>query len=362
MRQPTADLAVLDDEERWGSYRQAARSLLDLLNRAPDSHCSPVSLRLAVGAVALGADAKGISDLMIGRPVNAIKGVWSELSARLNEDASAALKGAIGKHQLDFGLAWDGSTLHFLYDPNRVQENYSFQELARGIASSFDLRNQGLKPVLTMDAVHVGRAAATNWFNLVVPGILAFSLLSAGLFAVSGHLTAMKERRLLDRLIVTPMPPVALLAAIAGVRLVIVYVSTLITLFTAIGLLHLTFSVNWLHYTVLVVAATLASMGFGTVIAILVRRPASASNIANIISMVMMFLAGIYFPIEIMPSYLRALSKALPLTYMAEAMRFATGVSDMSLIHFWAITCSLFALGIGLFPFLARYVVRADRR
>ena len=274
----------------------------------------------------------------------------------------AALKEAIGKHQLDFGLVWDGSSLRFLYDPNRVQENYSFQELARGIASSFDLRNQGLKPVLTMDAVHVGKTAATNWFNLVVPGILAFSLLSAGLFAVSGHLTAMKERRLLDRLIVTPMPPVALLAAIAGVRLVIVYVSTLITLFTAIGLLHLTFSVNWLHYTVLVVAATLASMGFGTVIALLVRRPASASNIANIISMVMMFLAGIYFPIEIMPSYLRALSKVLPLTYMAEAMRFATGVSDMSLIRFWAITCSLLVLGIVLFPFLARYVVRADRR
>jgi len=63
-----------------------------------------------------------------------------------------------------------------------------------------------------------------------------------------------------------------------------------------------------------------------------------------------------------MPSYLRALSKVLPLTYMAEAMRFATGVSDMSLIHFWAITCSLLAVGIVLFPFLARYVVRADRR
>jgi len=72
--------------------------------------------------------------------------------------------------------------------------------------------------------VHVGKAAATNWFNRVVPGILAFSILSAGLFAVSGHLTAMKERKLLDRLVVTPMHPVALLAAIACVRLAIVYI------------------------------------------------------------------------------------------------------------------------------------------
>ena len=276
--------------------------------------------------------------------------------------SKAALEEAIGKQQLDFGLVWNGKTLRFLYDPSRVQENYTFQELARGIASSFDLRHQNLEPVLAMDEVHVGKAAATNWSNLVVPGILAFSLLSAGLFAVSGHLTAMKERRLLDRLVVTPMPPVALLAAIATVRLAIVYISTLITLFTAIGVLHLTFSVNWFHYTVLGVAATLASMGFGTIIALLVRRPASASNIANIISMVMMFLAGIYFPIEIMPSYLRALSKALPLTYMANAMRYATGVSDMSALRFWAITGALLALGVVLFPFMARYVVRAERR
>lgn len=275
--------------------------------------------------------------------------------------SKSALEDAVKRQKLDFGLIWNGKTLRFLYDPSRVQENYTFQELARGIASSFDLRHQGLKPVLEMNQVHVGKAATTNWFNLVVPGILAFSILSAGLFAVSGHLTAMKERKLLDRLVVTPMHPVVLLAAIATVRLAIVYISTLITLFTAIGVLHLAFSVNWLYYTVLVIAATLASMGFGTIIALLVRRPASASNIANIISMVMMFLAGIYFPIEIMPSYLRAISKVLPLIYMANAMRYATGVSDMSIIRFWAITCSLFALGIILFPFLARYVVRADR-
>ncbi len=276
-------------------------------------------------------------------------------------DDRAKLEDALGKKELDFGLVWNGESLRFIYDPSRVQENYSFQELARGITSAFDLRRQGLNPVLAMNTVHVGKAAATNWFNLVVPGILAFSILSAGLFAISGHLTAMKERKLLDRLVVTPMKPAALLAAIAAVRLMIVYISTLITLITAVGVLHLTFSVNWLQYTLLVIAATLASMGLGTIIALLVRRPASASNIANITSMIMMFLAGIYFPIEIMPSYLRALSKALPLTYMANAMRYATGVSDMSALRFWAITGALFALGIILFPFLARYVVRAER-
>ena len=276
-------------------------------------------------------------------------------------ESESALRSSLEERSIDFGLIWDGNTLHFLYDSSRVQENYAFEEIARGIGSEFNLTHQGLAPLLTMERVHVGKAATTT-FNRVVPGILAFSILTAGLFAVSGHLTAMKERKLLDRLIVTPMKPLALLAAIACVRLAVVYTSTLITLGIAMSVLHLTFSVNWFYYTILVAASTFGMMGLGTVIALLVRKPSSASNIANVLSMLMMFLAGIYFPVEIMPSYLRALSKALPLTYMAEAMRFATGVADMTTARFWSIIAALLATGFLLFPFLARYVVRADRR
>lgn len=273
------------------------------------------------------------------------------------EDLAAALSA----HKVNFGLVWNGEKLDFIYDPTRVQDNYTFQELAQGIASAFNLRNQGLSPVVEASTVDVGRKEASNWFNLVVPGILAFSILATGLLAVSGHITAMKERRLLDRLVVTPMRPVALLAAIATVRVAVVYISTLVTLWVATAILHLTFSVNWFYYSVFVIIATLGMMGLGTVIALFVRKPSSAGHLASILTMVMMFLSGIYFPIEIMPSYLRAVAAALPLTYMAGAMRFATGVTDMSLLRFWAITVGLLALAAILFPFLAHYVVRADR-
>ncbi len=277
-------------------------------------------------------------------------------------ETAEALEEAVGKRQVDLGLIWDGERLQFLYDPSRVQENYAFEQIAQGVSADFNLRHQGLSPVLDVEMIHVGTAAATNWFNIAVPGIIAFSILSAGLFAVSGHITAMKERKILDRMIVTPMPPLALLSAVIAIRLVVVYISTLVTLFISIAVFGLTFSVDWFRYTVFVACATLGMMGFGTLIAMGVRRPSSASNIASALSMVMMFLSGIYFPIELMPGFLRAVSKALPLTYMAEAMRFATGVSDMSVVRFWAITLSLVGIAIILLPFLARYVVSADRR
>jgi ABC-2 type transport system permease protein len=109
-------------------------------------------------------------------------------------DAVSALQQAVTDRTVDFGIVWDGESLGFLYDAARVQENYAFRQLAEGIATDFNLRRQGASSPIVVDTIDVGTALSSSWFSLVLPGILAFSVLSAGLFAVSGHLTAMKER------------------------------------------------------------------------------------------------------------------------------------------------------------------------
>ncbi len=277
-------------------------------------------------------------------------------------DSQEELETAITDRSVDFGLSWDGTALQFFYDANRIQENFAFEQAAQAIATEFNLRRQNVSRSLPIEEISVGNIQSIGWYNLVLPGILAFSILSAGLFAVSGHLTQMKERNILDRLIVTPMPPTALLSAIVLIRLVIVFISTLITLSVGIVVFGLQFEIDWFRYVVFVICATLGTMGMGTIIALLVRRPSSASSLANVLAMVMMFFAGVYFPVEFMPTFLRAVSKGLPLTHMANAMRYVTGVIEMSEAEFWTITLALLGVAIVLFPILARYVVKPLRR
>ncbi len=272
------------------------------------------------------------------------------------------LDAAIEERKVDFGAEWDGATLTFVYDVRRSQENFAFEEVARGITARFDLANQGRRSVLSVVPVVEGGEASADWFALVVPGILAFSILSAGLFAVAGHITSMKQRRLLERLMVTPMRPVALLSAVVTVRLVVVFLSTLMTLAVAVALFRTPFHINWVLYAVFLVASTVGTMGLGTLLTLVVRDPSSASSLANVLSMLMMFLAGIYFPIEMMPAFLRGLSQAMPLRHMADAMRYVTGVMDMSALRFWVICGVFLASGLVLLPVLSRYVVRAERR
>jgi len=277
-------------------------------------------------------------------------------------EGRAQLEADLSQRKIGLGLVWDGDVLLFLQDPTRVQEGYALAEVAQGIAAEMDLRRQGLAPVVEVERRNVGRTLESGWFRMIVPGIMAFSVLMSGLLAVSGRITQMKERRLLDRLLVTPMSPTALLAAIAGVRLVAGFLSTFVTLGLAVILFRVQFDVSWALYVLFVIVATLGSMGLGTLIALLVRRPSSASTVASIVAQIMLFLSGVYFPIEFLPAFLRALGKAVPLTYMVEGMRYVTGVADMSATRFALITVGLFVVGVGLFPVLSRYVVSVGRR
>ncbi|MGC9529970.1 MAG: ABC transporter permease [Candidatus Bipolaricaulaceae bacterium] len=301
--------------------------------------------------VSPGAEAEVLEEVLAGQ---------GSLQIRRYQDRKG-LEEDLARDEVDFGLVWDGRALLFLYDPTRVQENPMFQEVARGISTEFDLRRQGLSPVAGVDQVNLGRAASARWFNMLVPGIMAFSVLTSGLFAVAGRLAYMKERKLLDRLLATPMSPGALLFAIACVWVVMGYLSALLTLMMAVTVFRADLQVNWPMYSAFVVAGALGSMGLGTVIALVVRRPGSAITVANILAQAMLFLSGVYFPTEFMPPALRAVSHGLPLTYMVEGMRYVTGVADMAPAKFLATTGGLALLGLVLLPALARYAVRPHR-
>lgn len=307
---------------------------------------------VTLGLVQVGEDGGFLAEVLSAQKGIAVRPYGDRVS----------LEADLLRRRVELGLVWDGEVLLFLQDPTRVQEGYALSEAARGIAAAVDLRRQNLAPVVEVARVNVGRGLGGGWFSLVVPGIMAFSVLMSGLLAVSGRITQMKERRMLDRLLVTPMPPSALLAAIAGVRLAVGFVSTTITLGIAVVLFRVRFEVNWPLYALFVVAATVGSMGLGTLIALVVRRPGSASTVASIVAQVMLFLSGVYFPVELMPGFLRDLSRAFPLTYMVEGMRYVTGVADLAPARFAVVSGGLLVVGLGLFPVLSRYVVSPGRR
>src|SRR5438093_13236828 len=71
----------------------------------------------------------------------------------------------------------------------------------------------------------------------------------------------------------------------------------------------------------IIIAGTIEFTSLGMVLGIFVRDPETGAAIANAIGFPMMFLAGSFFPVDAMPSFLHVGARLLPLPYINEGIR-----------------------------------------
>jgi len=177
----------------------------------------------------------------------------------------------------------------------------------------------GRQPILKVEAVST-QAKRLRQIDYLVPGVLAMSLMQTGLFG-SMVLVSLRERRILKRLGATPLSRRSLILAQVVQRLIISVFQAAIILIVG----NLVFNVELgdriplLVGFVLLGAAAFISLGF--VVASFARTEEGGMALVQIIQFPMMFLSGIFWPIEFMPAWIRPLIDALPLTYLGDAMR-----------------------------------------
>lgn len=155
----------------------------------------------------------------------------------------------------------------------------------------------------------------------LVPGILAMAVMQLGLFGTAAPLVQLRERKVLRRLGTTPLPRSALLVSQVLHRLTIALVQVVIIV--AVGRVvfgvEIGGDVGLLAVFCALGALTFISLGY--LIAALSRTEESVFGISSVLNFPMMFLSGIFFPLETMPDWIRPVVQAIPLTYLGDALR-----------------------------------------
>jgi ABC-2 type transport system permease protein len=93
-------------------------------------------------------------------------------------------------------------------------------------------------------------------------------------------------------------------------------------------------------------------ISLGYVIAAFSKNQESAAGISSILSFPLMFLSGLFFPIDFMPDFLKPVVQIVPLTYLADALRqIMVGSNplhplalDGALMAAWLVMCMLVAV------------------
>ncbi|MFI9275512.1 ABC transporter permease [Kitasatospora sp. NPDC052896] len=164
-----------------------------------------------------------------------------------------------------------------------------------------------------------------SYINYIAPGVLSWGIGNAALFGVAFTLMHWRRDDLLRLIWRTPTP----LATVLGARYAVALGTGLVqaVLFTVVALagFGLVIAGSWpLALPVLVLGVT-AFAALGLVVGTLASTAEAVAAIANCVMVPMAFLSGAFYPIDLMPGWLRHLSRALPLRYFDEGVTDALG-------------------------------------
>jgi ABC-2 type transport system permease protein len=146
------------------------------------------------------------------------------------------------------------------------------------------------------------------------------TVMQLGLFGVAFGFVQLKRTGALRRLFATPTSPAYFLSAQVASRLVLGYVQVAILI--GIGIwFGLQMFGSWLVLAAIVGLGFMIFLAVGYGIAGWAKNEDQAAPVANIISLPMLFLSGVFFPRDAMPEFLRGVTWFMPLTYVNEALR-----------------------------------------
>jgi ABC-2 type transport system permease protein len=162
----------------------------------------------------------------------------------------------------------------------------------------------------------------------LLPGVVGLSILFGTTSMLAVTITFEKKGRSFERLLLAPISFEALLLAKTSGAVLFGIGNACVPLVMALFVADLT-GVVWWEMAV-GIALIAANSGFlGLLVAVLVREVFEAQTLANLFRFPMLFLCGLFFPVERLPVTLQAVAWVLPLTYGADLLHDAVGGQAM---------------------------------
>lgn len=275
-------------------------------------------------------------------------------------DSEEGLQAAVEKGEVLLGVSFDGKNMKYSYQEGDLSQRSTITMAQSSLTAAVEKRLNNARSIITLQKVPetAGRVTATN-ADYTMSGVIAISLLSAGMFSVISVFGRYRKRGVLKRFKITPVKPLTFVFGSTLTRFMVSFISILLILVASTVLFKTTFDVNWPLFIISIISSTLGMMALGLFLTLIFKNPETADTAASILMVIMIFLAGIYFPIAFLPNYLRVVSSMLPVKYVAELIRHSLGIEVIPLINFIILNVALSLSGILLLYFTGRRYLKA---
>jgi ABC-type multidrug transport system permease subunit len=233
--------------------------------------------------------------------------------------AARAYDSSDGRQRLRTGrialLVQPGDPLVYRYDSTRTESRLARLEVdaalqaARGRTDPAAVRDERVME------------PGSRYIDFLIPGLLGMNLMGSGIWGVGFVIVNARSKRLLKRLMATPMRRSHYLLGFMLSRLVLLVVE----IGALVGVGWLLFGVgvhgSWLALALVAVLGSFAFSGLGLLVASRAKTIEAVSGLMNLVMLPMWILSGTFFSYARFPEAMLPFVKALPLTALNDALR-----------------------------------------
>jgi ABC-2 type transport system permease protein len=282
-------------------------------------------------------------------------GLGKVLKIQKSDNRADALD-KVSKGDVDAAVEQNGGTVVLHYSAASQVTSGTVIGLFESLVQTGNLAAAGVTtPALTLDAQQV-EDKSLQTIQFVTPGILSWAISIGAVFAAALMLVTWRQKKILRRLRLSPVPTASLMSARAVVSLGIALGQMALFLGVAsLPYFGLKLQGYWWVAIPLVIVGTLAFLSIGLVVGAFAKTQEAANVFAQLIVLPMAFLSGAFFPLQGAPPWLQGISRALPMRHLVDGLRVVlttktppwSVLGEMGILLAFAVVAA--AIGVRLF-------------
>ena len=236
------------------------------------------------------------------------------IDVSLLSDSAAAVELRTGEVALVL-VPSRNAAIEYRYDDTRPES-----QVARLLVDDALQRAAGRRdPVAVQE--RLAHERGSRYIDFLVPGLLGMNLMGSGIWGVGFAIVDARKKRLLKRLIATPMSRPQFLASFVLSRLSLLIIEVGLLLGFGALVFGVPFRGSLLLLVTICVVSSLAFTSLGLLVSSRVQTMEGASGLMNLVMLPMWIFSGVFFSASRFPDSIQPFIQALPLTAVVDALR-----------------------------------------
>jgi ABC-type multidrug transport system permease subunit len=212
-------------------------------------------------------------------------------------------------------LAGFKDSLKYHFDPMNSDAELTYLKLSSIIGKG------GTQTIESNSEVKPLTVTGTRYIDFLVPGLITMGVMMSCMWGISYGIIEKRSKKLLRRLVATPMKKSHFLIALITVRIIMNLIESSVLLIFSLFVFRMTIQGDISALILMYLAGNIAFAGIAVFVSCHTSNTEVGNGLINFVVFPMMVLSGIFFSYQNFPDWSIGVIKNLPLTMMTDGIR-----------------------------------------